>query len=52
MGTTWAKTMGVLYTKILFYQCVVKQSYYIGSFMGQLMCAQLNTDEWKNNGFT
>ena len=38
---------------ILFYQCVVKQWYYIGSFMDRPMCAPLNTtNEWQNNGFT
>ena len=52
MDITWAKTMGMLYIKILLYQCVVKQLYYIGTFMGRPMCAPLNTNEWQNSGFT
>ena len=52
MGITWAKTMGVPYKKILFHQCVVKQWYHIGSFIGQTMRAPLNTNEWQTVAFT
>ena len=52
MGITLAKTMGMPYKKNLFYQCVGKEWYYTGSFMGRPMCAPLNTNEWQNSGFT
>ena len=47
MGITWAKSIGMPYKK-----CVVKQWYYIGSFMGRPKCVPLNTNKWQNRGFT
>ena len=51
-GHNLGQDNGHVLQMILFYQCVVKQWYYIGSFMDRPMCAPLNTNEWQNNGFT